>query len=72
MDSDLRTLRPGDRVTTGRPSTERPGRVGVVEEVLGNEEHPRFRIRWDDGHESIFTPAAGTLTPATPQGSSPH
>lgn len=64
MDADLRTLRPGDRVTTQRPSTEPPGRAGVVAEVLGSDEHPRFRIRWDDGHESIYTPEAGTLAPA--------
>ena len=45
MDADLRTLRPGDRVTTQRPSTEHPGRAGVLAEVLGSDEHPRFRIR---------------------------
>jgi hypothetical protein len=22
---------------------------------------PRYRIGWDDGHESIYTPAAGAL-----------
>lgn len=64
VDVDLSALRPGDRVTTRPPSTEHHGRSGVVEEVLGSGEHPRFRIRWDDGHESIFTPEAGTLAPA--------
>jgi hypothetical protein len=24
------------------------------------------RISWDDGHESIYTPAAGALGPAAP------
>jgi Domain of unknown function (DUF1918) len=33
-------------------------RTGVIEEVL-QAEPPRFRVRWEDGHESIFTPAAG-------------
>jgi hypothetical protein len=36
-------------------------RRGVIEEVL-QEEPPRFRIRWDDGHTSIFTPSAGAAT----------
>jgi hypothetical protein len=31
----------------------------VIEEVL-EEEPPRFRIRWDDGHTSILTPSAGS------------
>jgi hypothetical protein len=32
----------------------------VIEEVL-QESPPRFRVHWDDGHESILTPAAGAL-----------
>jgi len=32
----------------------------VIEEIL-QEEPPRFRVQWDDGHESILTPAAGAL-----------
>ena len=31
---------------------------GVIEEVL-REQPPCFRVRWEDGHESIVTPAAG-------------
>jgi hypothetical protein len=27
---------------------------------------PRYRIRWDDGHKSIYTPAAGALQAAEP------
>jgi hypothetical protein len=38
----------------------------VIEEVLGSEAHPRYRILWDDGHESIYTPAAGALHAAGP------
>ncbi|MET0205889.1 MAG: DUF1918 domain-containing protein, partial [Thermoleophilaceae bacterium] len=46
--------------------TERPPRSGVVEEVLQGSPSPRYRIRWDDGHESIYAPAAGALHPAEP------
>ena len=59
-------LKTGDRVVAESESTERPPRFGVVEEVLVPKPAPRFRIRWDDGHESIYTPAAGALQPAEP------
>jgi hypothetical protein len=58
-------LKVGDRVAAESESTERPERVGVIEEVLGSDPSPRYRIRWDDGHESIYTPAAGALHPVT-------
>jgi Domain of unknown function (DUF1918) len=54
-------LKTGDRVVAESESTERPPRFGVVEEVLVRKPFPRFRIRWDDGHESIYTPQAGAL-----------
>jgi hypothetical protein len=54
-------LNVGDRVEVESESTERPPRTGVIEEVLRPAPSGRYRIRWDDGHESIYTPAAGAL-----------
>jgi Domain of unknown function (DUF1918) len=54
-------LEVGDRVAAEAESTERRPRSGTVEEKLGNGSSPRYRVRWDDGHESIYTPAAGAL-----------
>lgn len=54
-------LEVGDRVAAESESTERPARKGTVEERLGDGSSRRYRIRWDDGHESIYTPAAGSL-----------
>ena len=51
----------GDRVQVESESTDRPPRTGVVEEVVQGTANPRYRIRWDDGHESIYTPAVGAL-----------
>ena len=51
----------GDRVAAEPESTERAPRPGTVEEKLGGGSSARYRIRWDDGHESIYTPAAGAL-----------
>jgi hypothetical protein len=51
----------GNRVVAEAESTDRQPRPGVVEEVLRGDPSPRYRIRWDDGHESIYTPASGAL-----------
>jgi hypothetical protein len=65
-------LEAGDRVAAESESTERAARKGTVEERLGNGSSPRYRIRWDDGHESIYTPAAGALHPLhEPEGEGP-
>ena len=50
----------GDRVVVETERTTQTARHGVIEEIL-QEEPPRFRVQWDDGHESILTPAAGAL-----------
>jgi len=55
------TFQTGERVIAESESTSRPHRSGVIEEVMRQEPSPRYRIRWDDGHESIYTPAAGAL-----------
>jgi hypothetical protein len=49
-----------DRVVVEAERTTHAARHGVIEEIL-QEEPPRFRVHWDDGHESILTPAAGSL-----------
>jgi Domain of unknown function (DUF1918) len=56
----------GDRVQVESESTERPPRTGVVREVVRGTASARYRIRWDDGHESTYTPAAGALQSAEP------
>ena len=51
----------GDRVVAESESTERPARRGTVAERIVEGSSARYRIRWDDGHETIYTPAAGAL-----------
>ena len=53
----------GDRVVAESESTERVPRKGTVAEKIAERSSIRYRIRWDDGHESIYTPAAGALHP---------
>jgi len=51
----------GTRVRTHAGSTTRAPRVGTIEQVLRGEPAPRYRVRWDDGRETVYTPASGTL-----------
>jgi hypothetical protein len=51
----------GKRVVAESESTNRQPRPGVVQEVLRGDPSPRYRILWDDGHESILAPASGAL-----------
>jgi hypothetical protein len=55
-------LKAGDRVVAESESTERPPRTGTVDAVLIAGR--RYRICWDDGHTTIYTPAAGALSRA--------
>ena len=54
-------LEVGTRIKVEAESTERPHRTGVVKEVVGETPAPRYRVQWDDGHESIYAPAAGAV-----------
>ena len=58
------TFQIGDRVVAESESTERPPRTGTVRRVLGGDRSVRYEIEWDDGHTTIYTPAAGALHPA--------
>jgi hypothetical protein len=55
------TTQAGDLIVVESERVTQPVRRGVIEEVLP-EEPSRFRIRWDDGHTSIFTPSAGAAS----------
>ncbi|MGZ4268351.1 MAG: DUF1918 domain-containing protein [Solirubrobacteraceae bacterium] len=54
-----RDAQPGDWLRVrGLPGL--PSREGQILEVLGGPGHEHFRVRWDEGHESIFFPVEGT------------
>jgi hypothetical protein len=57
----------GKRVVAESESTDRRARCGVVEEVLRGDPSPRYRIRWDDSHESTYTPERRPPCRTTPQ-----
>jgi ribosomal protein L4 len=46
----------GDMIEiTGHAVHDAPKTAEILE-VLGEAEHEHFRVRWEDGHESIFFP----------------
>ena len=48
----------GDSIVVESERVGQPAHSGVIEEVL-QAQPARYRVRWEDGHESIVTPAAG-------------
>jgi Domain of unknown function (DUF1918) len=48
----------GDKIVVESEKVAQPSRAGVIEEVL-QEDPPRVRVLWEDGHTSILTPSAG-------------
>ncbi len=38
-----------------------PARRGQIIELLGADRHERYRVRWDEKHESILYPADGVV-----------
>ena len=55
------TFQVGDRVVVESESTQRRPRAGTVREIV-REQPPRYRVEWDDGHESIYTPPPARCT----------
>jgi Domain of unknown function (DUF1918) len=49
--------RAGDKISVAGNAVGVPGKMGEILEVMGESGHERFRVRWEDGHESIFFPA---------------
>ena len=49
--------RAGDEIVVTGHSVGDVSKAAVILEVLGDPGHERFRVRWEDGHESILFPA---------------
>lgn len=54
-------VKPGDEIVVDSEKAGTPPREGQVLEVLEAEYGTRYRVRWDDGHESTIHPVAGTV-----------
>jgi hypothetical protein len=54
-------VRVGDRIAVETERVGQPAREGEVLEVIQVTAGVSIRVRWSDGHESIFRPAAGAV-----------
>ncbi len=49
----------GDEIVVESQALGRVPRRGRVQEILGSDDTEHFRVRWEDGHESVYFPGAG-------------
>jgi Domain of unknown function (DUF1918) len=50
----------GDRILVGSQTVGTPTREGKVLEVIEGEISVRYRVRWSDGHETVYSPSGGS------------
>jgi hypothetical protein len=50
----------GDRIVVESEKVGQAAREGVILEVIEASYGVRYRVRWDDGHESTIRPSAGS------------
>jgi len=50
----------GDEILVDSEHAGTPARRGEILEILEAEFGTRYRVRWDDGHESEIRPKAGS------------
>jgi hypothetical protein len=50
----------GDRIIVESEKVGKAPREGDIVEVIESPLGVRYSVRWDDGHESTFRPAAGS------------
>ena len=53
-------VKPRDRIVIDSVKAGQPAREGEILEVIEAEYGTRYRVAWDDGHESTIRPAGGT------------
>ena len=51
--------RKGDLIVVDPRRVGGPAREGEIIEVIEGDLRVHFRVRWNDGHESLFAPGAG-------------
>jgi hypothetical protein len=56
--SEIGRARPGDVVAIDGRRVGDPGRTGEILAILGEPGHEHYRVRWEDGRESVFYPGS--------------
>jgi hypothetical protein len=65
--------KPGNRIIVESQRVGQLEREGEILEVMQTSVSVRYRVRWNDGHESTLTPAGGAarVVPSTGSSTSP-
>jgi hypothetical protein len=67
--ANIRSGNLGDVVVIAGHHVGEHERLGEILEVLGEADHTHYRVRWDDGSESVFYPGSdATIHPAHKRG----
>jgi hypothetical protein len=56
----MATGKVGDLVIVESERVGHPTREGEIVEVIESSTTVSYRVRWQDGHESVFTPSVGS------------
>ena len=56
MSATLHEVAAGDVIVVSGRRVGEPGRMGEVLEVLGQQDHLHYSVRWEDGHQSLLYP----------------
>jgi hypothetical protein len=64
--------RPGDEIVVDATHIGEPNREGEILEVTEANGIEHYRVRWDDGKETIFFPGSTTHTVRLQRGSEPR
>ena len=56
--TSIRSGHKGDIVVISGHHVGEHERLGEILEVLGEADHVHYRVRWDDGSESVFVPGS--------------
>jgi hypothetical protein len=59
--------KPGDVIVIESEKVGSPPREGEVLEILHGQISVSYRVRWQDGHESVIAPGAGNTSIAPAQ-----
>jgi hypothetical protein len=57
----VRSVEAGDVVVVSAHRVGEPERVAEILEVLGDASRPHFRVRWEDGRETLFYPGSDAI-----------
>jgi hypothetical protein len=57
-DTTHKTTKRGDLIVVSGHHVGEPERIGEILEMLGEPGHERYRVHWDDEHQSIFYPGS--------------